>query len=76
MPKCLKQTVNKMKMTYEESVKRLEEITKLLENGGVTLEESFKLFSEGTAIIAKCNEYLNSAETKIKKLFENGEINE
>lgn len=63
-------------MNYEEKIKRLEEITAVLENGGVSLEESLKLYSEATAIIADCNVYLNKAEKEVKILFENGDISE
>ncbi len=59
-------------MNFEASLKRLEEITALLENGGLELEESLKLFAEGTSLLSECEKYLNSAELKIKKLFEGG----
>lgn len=65
-----------MKKTYEESVKRLEEITAILENGGITVEESLKLFTEGTQLLCECEKYLDSAENKIKKLLDNGETDE
>ena len=40
------------KLSYEQSVSRLEEIVKLLENGELPLEESMKLFEEGTRLSA------------------------
>lgn len=63
-------------MNFEASLKRLEEITALLENGGLELEESLKLFAEGTSLLSECEKYLDSAELKIKKLFEGGEGDE
>lgn len=57
-------------MDFEASLKRLEEITAALEKGGLQLDESLKLFSEGTALLSQCEKYLDSAELKIKKLFE------
>lgn len=62
-----------MKKTYEESVARLEEITAALENGGISVEESLKLFTEGTELISECEKYLDAAECRIKKLLDNGE---
>ncbi len=53
------------KMTYETAVKRLQEIVKLLENGGLTLEESVKLFEEGAKLAKFCNGELKNAEQKI-----------
>ena len=36
------------KKTYEDSVKRLEDIVSALERGDASLDESLKLFEEGT----------------------------
>ncbi|MDO4398164.1 MAG: exodeoxyribonuclease VII small subunit [Oscillospiraceae bacterium] len=65
-----------MKKSFEESLKRLEEITALLENGGIELKESLELFSEGTELISECEKYLDEAELKIKKLFNGGATDE
>ena len=40
------------KKTYEEAIARLEEITSQLEKGGIPLEQSLKLFEEGTKLSA------------------------
>ncbi len=52
-------------ITYEEAVKRLEEIVTLLEKNEATLDESKKLFEEGTKLAAICNKKLNDAKQKI-----------
>ena len=62
-----------MEQNYEKSLKRLEEIVALLEEGGQPLEKTFELFSEGTALISACGKYLDDAEQKITKLLDNGE---
>ncbi len=62
-----------MEQSYEKSLKRLEEIVVLLEEGGQPLEKTLELFSEGTALIASCSKYLDDAEQKITKLLDNGE---
>ena len=54
--------------SFETSLNRLEEIVKKLEDGSVPLEESMKLFQEGTALAASCGELLDKAELEIVKL--------
>ena len=54
--------------TFEADLNRLEEIAKRLEDGSVPLEESMKLFQEGTALAASCSELLDKAELEIVKL--------
>lgn len=56
------------KMTYEQSVQRLDEIVRNMEKGDVPLEESLKLFEEGAALIAACSKMLDEAEQKVVKL--------
>ena len=58
-----------MEQSYELSIKRLEEITALLEDGKLSIDESLKLFSETTEILSKCTKYLDSAEQKITTLI-------
>ena len=61
-------------LTYEQAHKRLEEIVEKLENGSVPLEESMKLFEEGTKLANFCNSKLNAAEQKFTQLItENSE---
>lgn len=58
------------KKTYEESVKRLEEIVSALESGELSLDESMKLFEEGTKLVSFCSSSLDKAQTKIRELTE------
>ncbi len=58
----------KIAKSFEESVARLEEIVRLLENGTATLDESLKLYEEGISLVRVCNDKLDSAEKKIKVL--------
>ena len=61
-------------LTYEQAYKRLEEIVEKLENGSVPLEESMKLFEEGSKLANFCNSKLNAAEQKFTQLItENSE---
>lgn len=63
-----------MELNYEKSLKRLEEIVAVLEEGGQPLEKTLELFSEGTALLNSCAKYLDNAEQKIITLM-NGEKN-
>lgn len=56
------------KLTYEESLKRLEEIVSLLDGGSLTLDESIKLFEESTKLVGVCTEYLEKAKLKVTEL--------
>ncbi len=62
-----------MAQNYESSLKRLEEIVSLLEEGNLPLEKTLELFSEGTALLSFCNKYLDEAEQKISQLGDKNE---
>lgn len=57
-----------VKQTYEEAITRLEQIVTRLESGQCTLDESLKLFEEGTKLTAFCSRALKTAEQTIIKL--------
>lgn len=59
---------NAKEMTYESAVKRLEEIVGILEKNEVSLDESMKLFEEGTKLTVYCSKKLQEAEQKITVL--------
>ena len=61
---------NEPKITYEDGVKKLQEIVKALESGGMTLDESVKLFEAGAALSKFCSGELEKAERKIVLLEE------
>lgn len=56
--------------TFEKAMTRLEQIVAMLESGRCTLDESMKLFEEGTKLTAYCSKSLKTAEQKILKLTE------
>lgn len=56
------------KLSFEQSITRLDEIVKLLEKGDAPLSDSLKLFEEGTALISNCDAMLNEAEHMVVKL--------
>ncbi len=59
---------NAAKKTFEDAIKRLEEIVNLLEGQTTSLEDSISLFEEGKALIEFCMEKLDAAEQKLKVL--------
>ena len=65
-------------LTFEQAMTRLEQIVATLEGGRCTLDDSLKLFEEGTKLTAYCAEQIKSAEQKIIKLtaVENGDSDE
>ncbi len=56
------------KLNFEQSLERLEEIVRHLEKGDLPLNDSLKLFEEGTALLSGCNHMLDEAEQKVVKL--------
>ena len=55
-------------MTFETAMKKLAEIVEKLESGSLSLEESLKLFEEGSALSAHCYQKLEQAEQKIREI--------
>ena len=53
-------------MTFESSLQRLEQIVRTLERGEAPLEESLKLFQEGTELVRNCETMLEKAELQVK----------
>ena len=56
------------KLSFEENMTRLEQIVRILERGDAPLEESLKLFQEGTQLVASCGKLLDEAELTVKKI--------
>ena len=56
------------KRSFEDALKRLEEIVTGLEKGDVSLNDSMALFEEGTVLIRQCSEMLDAAEQQVVKL--------
>jgi exodeoxyribonuclease VII small subunit len=57
------------KQSFEEALAKLEQITKELEDGDLSLEEALKHFDEGVKLAAQCNSKLNDAQKKIEILM-------
>lgn len=66
------------KASFEENMKKLEEIATELEKGDLDLDVSVSKFEEGMKISKECSEMLEKAEKKITMLIkgEDGELAE
>jgi len=54
---------------FEQSLKQLEAIVAQMERGDIPLEESVKLFEEGTKLADECKQQLAEAEGKVEVLI-------
>ena len=61
--------MNEQNMTFEQSMQRLEQIVRAMERGDVALEESLKLFREGTDLVSRCGKLLDEAELQVKQIM-------
>ena len=61
--------MNQQNKTFEENMHRLEQIVRAMERGDVALEESLKLFQEGTELVRSCGKLLDDAELQVKKIL-------
>ena len=59
-------------VTFEEALRRLDEVVARLESGEVGLEEAVALFEQGQALLAACRERLSAAQRRIEELTADG----
>ena len=55
-------------MSFEEGIKRLEELVELLQEGDISLEDSLKYYKEGIKLSIYCSKQLEEAEREVIKL--------
>jgi|TARA_B100000989_G_scaffold109317_1_gene80195 exodeoxyribonuclease VII small subunit len=60
------------KIDFELSLKELESIIEKLEDENINLEDSVKSFEKGINLVKECQQQLQNAELKIKKLLDDG----
>ena len=61
--------MNQQNKTFEESMARLEQIVRAMERGDVALEESLKMFQEGTELVRSCQKLLDEAQLQVKQIM-------
>ena len=57
------------KISFEAAMERLEQIVRTMERGDAQLDDSLKLFQEGTELVRACSKMLEEAELQIKKVM-------
>lgn len=57
-----------MNHTFESAMERLDEISGLLSENDITLDESLELYEEGVKLLAFCNSKLQQAQIKINDI--------
>jgi len=60
------------KPTFEDAMKRLEDIVQELESGSLSLDEALKTFQEGIKLSKFCAKKLDEAERKVSILLQDG----
>lgn len=55
-------------LSFEQALKRLEEIVARLESGEAALDESITLYTQGEALRAHCEARLKDAQARIEKI--------
>lgn len=61
-------------MTFEEKLKKLEELTNRLENESLSLEDSVNLYQEAKKLSQELTQELNESLEKLSYVVENGQI--
>lgn len=61
--------MNQPNQTFESSMARLEQIVRAMERGDVALDESLKLFQEGTELVRSCQKLLDEAQLQVKQIM-------
>lgn len=62
------------KLSLEENFDRLEETIEKLEQEDLPLEEAFRAYSEGMAILKQCNDQIDKVEKQVLRLSEEGQL--
>lgn len=60
-------------MTFEESIEALEGLVKKLEDGGISLDESLRVYEQAVALRDHCRAILEDGERRIRKIMESAD---
>lgn len=66
----------KRQPSLEENFARLEELIGEMEREDIPLEEAFRAYSAGMAVLKQCSEQIDRVEKQVLKLTEEGELEE
>ena len=59
------ESFNMENLSFEESMDKLDEITKAMEDISISLEDSLNLYKQGVKIAALCKKQLDAAEEEV-----------
>ena len=68
--------MDKKKETLEEMFTQLDSVIKTMEQGDVSLEETFDLYHKGMNMLKSCNDKIDKVEKKMLILDDKGEAHE
>lgn len=68
--------MDKKEETLEEMFTQLESVIKTMEQGDVSLEETFDLYYKGMNMLKSCNDKIDKVEKKMLILDDKGEVHE
>ena len=57
-----------MKLTFEQAMSRLEDISETLSAGDISIDQSLELYAEGTKLIKMCSEKIKNVSLKIEEI--------
>ena len=60
-------------LSFEQQLQRLEQIVRAMERGEAPLDESLKLFQEGTELVRNCTKLLDEAQLQVNKIMADGQ---
>jgi exodeoxyribonuclease VII small subunit len=55
-------------LSYEEAIAELEEITQLMSQGKLSLQESLETYERGVGLSKRCRELLEHAQKRVREL--------
>ena len=66
----------KQEKSLEEAFEELDALAERLEEKGMSLDESFRLYKQGMDLLQFCSRQIDTVEKKMLQIDENGEISE
>lgn len=60
-------------MSFEQSIDALEALVKKLEDGGIDLDESLRIYEQAVAMRDHCRAILEDGERRIRKIMESAD---
>ena len=69
----MKKEVMSKKQTFEDALKKLQNIIEELESGSPSLDKMMRLFEDGMKLMQECRSHLTEVEERINTLIKSGE---